>query len=73
MKHQWRDDLTCSSCGRHRREVSKPIARPAVFICDERIGVCNDILTPEQMVAFDRPWRQLIDPGGGSRYLPAPT
>jgi hypothetical protein len=36
--------LSCSFCGKSQREVKKLIAGPRVYICDECIGLCNDIL-----------------------------
>jgi ATP-dependent Clp protease ATP-binding subunit ClpX len=40
-------DLTCSFCGKSQREVRKLIAGPAVYICDECVELCNDIITEE--------------------------
>ncbi len=37
-------DLSCSFCGKHQNEVKKLIAGPTVFICNECIGLCTDIL-----------------------------
>ena len=36
--------LYCSFCGKSQREVRKLIAGPTVFICDECIELCNDII-----------------------------
>jgi len=36
--------LSCSFCGKSQREVRKLIAGPTVYICDECIKVCNEIL-----------------------------
>jgi hypothetical protein len=36
--------LSCSFCGKSQREVRKLVAGPTVHICDECIGLCNDIL-----------------------------
>ncbi|MDR2155967.1 MAG: ATP-dependent Clp protease ATP-binding subunit ClpX [Burkholderiaceae bacterium] len=36
--------LYCSFCGKSQREVKKLIAGPSVFICDECIDLCNDIV-----------------------------
>ena len=41
-------NLTCSFCGKSQREVKKLIAGPTVYICDECIGLCNDIIAEEQ-------------------------
>ena len=40
--------LYCSFCGKSRHEVKKLIAGPSVFICDECIDLCNDIIRDEQ-------------------------
>jgi ATP-dependent Clp protease ATP-binding subunit ClpX len=45
-----RDDnanLSCSFCGKSQREVKKLIAGPTVYICDECIDLCNDIMSEE--------------------------
>jgi len=45
-----RDDdanLSCSFCGKSQREVKKLIAGPTVYICDECIELCNDIIAEE--------------------------
>ena len=41
------ENLTCSFCGKSQDDVKKLIAGPAVFICDECIELCNDIITEE--------------------------
>jgi ATP-dependent Clp protease ATP-binding subunit ClpX len=40
-------NLTCSFCGKNQREVKKLIAGPSVYICDECIDLCNDIIREE--------------------------
>jgi ATP-dependent Clp protease ATP-binding subunit ClpX len=40
--------LYCSFCGKSQHEVKKLIAGPSVFICDECIELCNDIIRDEQ-------------------------
>lgn len=47
------DDFHCSFCGKRRREVRKLISGPRVFICDECVALCNDILSKED--AQERP------------------
>ena len=39
--------LYCSFCGKSQHEVKKLIAGPSVFICDECIAMCNDIIRDE--------------------------
>ncbi|MAQ19365.1 MAG: ATP-dependent Clp protease ATP-binding subunit ClpX [Sandaracinus sp.] len=40
-------NLTCSFCGKSQKEVKKLIAGPTVYICDECIALCNDIIAEE--------------------------
>ncbi len=40
-------DLLCSFCGKSQSEVKKLIAGPSVYICDECIELCNDIIAEE--------------------------
>src|SRR3954469_2867241 len=40
-------NLSCSFCGKSQKEVKKLIAGPTVYICDECIGLCNDIIAEE--------------------------
>jgi len=46
-KGQGGRDLRCSFCGKSQREVRKLIAGPSVYICDECVELCNDIITEE--------------------------
>lgn len=36
--------LYCSFCGKSQNEVQKLIAGPSVYICDECVALCNDII-----------------------------
>lgn len=56
--------LYCSFCGKSQHEVKKLIAGPSVFICDECIDLCNDIIRDD--TSTDEPERS-------SRDLPIPT
>ena len=48
MQRRPRDkDLTCSFCGKSQRDVRKLIAGPSVYICDECVELCSDIITEE--------------------------
>ena len=40
--------LCCSFCGKSQKEVKKLIAGPGVYICDECIDLCNDIIAEER-------------------------
>jgi len=46
-REQERGSLQCSFCGKSQKEVKKLIAGPTVYICDECIGLCNDIIAEE--------------------------
>ena len=41
------DALLCSFCGKSKRQVEKLIAGPNVYICDECVDLCNEILEEE--------------------------
>jgi len=41
------NNLCCSFCGKSQKEVKKLIAGPTVYICDECISLCNDIIAEE--------------------------
>ena len=57
-----RDLLKCSFCGKSQKQVKKLIAGPAVYICDECIDLCNEIIE-----------EQLAEPAGlESGSLPKP-
>ncbi|HRA81703.1 MAG TPA: ATP-dependent Clp protease ATP-binding subunit ClpX [Thauera sp.] len=56
--------LYCSFCGKSQHEVRKLIAGPSVFICDECIELCNDIIRDEIVGA--------ADPEGLKGTLPTP-
>jgi ATP-dependent Clp protease ATP-binding subunit ClpX len=57
-------NLSCSFCGKSQKEVKKLIAGPTVYICDECIGLCNDIIAEE--VEKDEPY-------AGSAPIPKPS
>ncbi len=46
-RDQGNQTLCCSFCGKSQKEVKKLIAGPTVYICDECIGLCNDIIAEE--------------------------
>ena len=41
------DLLKCSFCGKTQKQVKKLIAGPGVYICDECIDLCNEIIEDE--------------------------
>jgi ATP-dependent Clp protease ATP-binding subunit ClpX len=48
------DDLLCSFCGKSQDEVRKLIAGPSVYICDECIKICTEIIAEEYGDEKDR-------------------
>jgi ATP-dependent Clp protease ATP-binding subunit ClpX len=46
-KREDTSNLSCSFCGKSQKEVRKLIAGPTVYICDECIELCNDIIAEE--------------------------
>ncbi len=58
--------LYCSFCGKSQHEVKKLIAGPSVFICDECIELCNDIIRDEVPAAE-------ADPKAVKSELPFPS
>jgi ATP-dependent Clp protease ATP-binding subunit ClpX len=52
-----RDDsaLHCSFCGKSQKEVKKLVAGPSVYICEECIGLCNDIIAEEVEAETEAP------------------
>ena len=66
------DDKTlhCSFCGKNQHEVRKLIAGPSVFICDECIDLCNDIIVEEsQEAARDAVRNELPTPAEIKEFL----
>jgi ATP-dependent Clp protease ATP-binding subunit ClpX len=57
--------LYCSFCGKSQHEVKKLIAGPSVFICDECIELCNDIVRDEL------PGLEAVKPQGDELPTPA--
>ncbi len=54
--------LYCSFCGKSQHEVKKLIAGPSVFVCDECVELCNDIIREEMEENADSPATQLPTP-----------
>ncbi len=59
-----RPTLCCSFCGKSQKEVRKLIAGPTVYICDECISLCNDIIAEELGAQ---------EPRTGGKSLPKPA
>jgi len=56
------DLLKCTFCGKTQKQVRKLIAGPAVYICDECIGLCNEILEEELADAVEQELVELPKP-----------
>src|SRR6202165_2406667 len=61
-KEHHHGNLSCSFCGKGQREVRKLIAGPTVYICDECIRLCNDIIAEEAERDEGRPAVSLPTP-----------
>ena len=55
--------LFCSFCGKNQNEVRRLIAGPSVYICDECVDLCNDIISEEA---------QVVEADGNAESLPVP-
>ena len=60
--------LYCSFCGKSQHEVKKLIAGPSVFICDECIDLCNEIIRDE-LPAGDEQREAPLSAGTSSRMM----
>jgi ATP-dependent Clp protease ATP-binding subunit ClpX len=56
------DPLKCSFCGKGQKQVKKLIAGPGVYICDECIELCNEIIDEELQETADLPFEELPKP-----------
>ncbi len=55
-------DITCSFCGKSHDEVNKIIAGPGVYICDECIQMCSEIIENEQSDELSEEFKTLPKP-----------
>ncbi len=62
-------NLSCSFCGKGQREVKKLIAGPTVYICDECIRLCNDIIAEESEHEQNLPAMALPTPAEIKSFL----
>ena len=56
------DLLKCSFCGKSQKQVKKLIAGPMVYICDECIDLCNEIIEEELVESSDVGLGELLKP-----------
>ena len=61
--------LKCSFCGKSQKQVKKLIAGPGVYICDECIDLCNEIIEEEFSVSEEVTFTELPKPVEINNYL----
>ncbi|HUP02237.1 MAG TPA: ATP-dependent Clp protease ATP-binding subunit ClpX [Gemmatimonadota bacterium] len=64
-----RDELRCSFCGKSKEHVQKFISGPSVYICNECIKLCNEILQEEALQGQAAPLQELPTPHGIKEHL----
>jgi len=69
VKKEHTVNLSCSFCGKSQREVRKLIAGPTVYICDECIKLCNDIIAEENDREESKPQVSLPTPNEIKSFL----
>ena len=65
------DLLKCSFCGKSQKQVKKLIAGPGVYICDECIDLCNEIIEEELAEPTEFKWDSLPKPREIFEFLDA--
>ncbi len=65
------DLLKCSFCGKSQKQVKKLIAGPGVYICDECIDLCNEIIEEELSESSELKWDNLPKPREIFEFLDA--
>ena len=63
------EQLLCSFCGKSQRQVKKLIAGPGVYICDECIDLCNEIIEEELAETSEFTFDELPKPSEISEFL----
>ncbi len=56
------DKLNCSFCGKSQDDVKKLIAGPSVYICNECVDLCNDIIEEEIKNDEESPYDEVLSP-----------
>jgi ATP-dependent Clp protease ATP-binding subunit ClpX len=69
VKKEQHVNLSCSFCGKSQREVRKLIAGPTVYICDECIKLCNEIIAEENEREEGKPQVSLPTPSEIKSFL----
>jgi hypothetical protein len=55
----WAENLRCSFCGKDKHTVAKLIAGPGVYICDECVDLCDQILVEQRKPVPSQPLPEL--------------
>jgi hypothetical protein len=67
------DLLKCSFCGKRQKQVKKLIAGPGIYICNECVDLCNEIIDNEFGPTLDEQglrWDVYSGPGGTPERVP---
>src|SRR4030095_10317863 len=63
------DVLRCSFCNKSQRDVKKLIAGPTVYICDECVDICLDIIAEDRVLETQAPETKLPKPKELNEFL----
>ena len=63
------DVLRCSFCNKSQRDVKKLIAGPTVYICDECVDICLDIIAEDRVLETQAPETKLPKPKEIKEFL----
>ena len=69
MKRNDGETLRCSFCNKDQGDVRKLIAGPTVFICDECVEVCNDIIADDKKTPTPKAKGNLAAPADVKKFL----
>ncbi len=67
--HRPEELLTCSFCGKSQNDVRKLIAGPGVYVCNECIDICNEIINDDEQAASSSVRTNLPKPAEIKGYL----
>jgi ATP-dependent Clp protease ATP-binding subunit ClpX len=68
-KNSTSGNYRCSFCGKSQEEVKKLIAGPTVYICDECIELCNEIMVEEWAQEKNEDFQHLLKPKDIYKHL----
>ena len=64
-----KETLFCSFCGKNQKEVKKLIAGPTVFVCDECVELCMDIIKEDNKNIKSKTRKDIPKPSEINKYL----